>query len=214
MWLLTDEMSRAFVFIGNHACLDFINTEIVQSGQLVDLLVGFEDLVTWLVRAGLLDESTKSVVRWSGSEEERVVERARAFRSTLRQMAGQIVLDQQVPPAAVEAINELLRQRPGHAQVYPQAEGGFQKRFEGEIKEAIHLLVPVAEAACDLLCTSDFSLIKRCENPECVLYFYDTTKNHARRWCSMSGCGNRMKATAYYRRKKSPGEGAAQEGSA
>lgn len=214
MRLLVGAMRRAFVFIGNHACLDFINTEIVQNGRPVDLLTGFEDLVAWLVQAGSLDERTGSVVRWSGSEGERIVETARAFRSTLREMAREIVRDQHVPPAAVEAINELLRQRPGYAQVYPRQEGGFQKRFEGEIKEAIHLLMPVAEAACDLLCGSDFSLIKRCENPECVLYFYDTTKNHARRWCSMSGCGNRMKATAYYRRKKSPGEGAAQEGSA
>jgi predicted RNA-binding Zn ribbon-like protein len=35
------------------------------------------------------------------------------------------------------------------------------------------------------------------------LYFYDTTKNHTRRWCSMTGCGNRAKAAAFYERKKS-----------
>lgn len=27
----------------------------------------------------------------------------------------------------------------------------------------------------------------------CILFFYDTTKNYSRRWCSMSACGNRMK---------------------
>jgi predicted RNA-binding Zn ribbon-like protein len=33
-----------------------------------------------------------------------------------------------------------------------------------------------------------------------VLFFYDTTKNHARHWCSMTICGNRSKVAAHYRR--------------
>ncbi|HNJ42487.1 MAG TPA: CGNR zinc finger domain-containing protein [Acidobacteriota bacterium] len=35
-----------------------------------------------------------------------------------------------------------------------------------------------------------------------MIYFYDTTKNHTWRWCSMSLCGNRAKAAAHYRRKR------------
>jgi predicted RNA-binding Zn ribbon-like protein len=35
-----------------------------------------------------------------------------------------------------------------------------------------------------------------------VLFFYDTTKNHARRWCSMAFCGNRHKVAAHYRRQQ------------
>ena len=64
----------------------------------------------------------------------------------------------------------------------------------------MQFLVLIAVAAADLLCHGDLSLVKKCDNPRCILYFYDTTKNHARRWCSMAGCGNRMKAAAHYRR--------------
>ncbi|MEV0070883.1 MULTISPECIES: CGNR zinc finger domain-containing protein [unclassified Amycolatopsis] len=42
--------------------------------------------------------------------------------------------------------------------------------------------------------------IRHCANPECVLYFYDVSKNGTRRWCSMSGCGNRAKSMRHYRR--------------
>lgn len=42
--------------------------------------------------------------------------------------------------------------------------------------------------------------IRKCANPECVLWFYDTSKNGQRRWCSMQGCGNRMKAARFYDR--------------
>lgn len=42
--------------------------------------------------------------------------------------------------------------------------------------------------------------IRACANPECVLHFYDISKNGTRRWCSMAGCGNRAKATRHYAR--------------
>jgi predicted RNA-binding Zn ribbon-like protein len=34
------------------------------------------------------------------------------------------------------------------------------------------------------------------------LQFYDASKNHSRRWCSMNACGNRMKAALHYRRSR------------
>ncbi|MFJ8046280.1 CGNR zinc finger domain-containing protein [Kitasatospora sp. NPDC096147] len=42
--------------------------------------------------------------------------------------------------------------------------------------------------------------IRPCANPGCVLHFYDVSKNGTRRWCSMSGCGNRAKASRHYAR--------------
>jgi len=49
--------------------------------------------------------------------------------------------------------------------------------------------------------------VKACQNPQCVLLFYDTTKNHARRWCSMAACGNRAKVAAHYQRARRPAPG-------
>lgn len=40
--------------------------------------------------------------------------------------------------------------------------------------------------------------IKQCAHPQCVLFFYDTSKNGARRWHSMTTCGNRAKAARHY----------------
>ncbi|EME55848.1 CGNR zinc finger domain-containing protein [Amycolatopsis decaplanina] len=46
--------------------------------------------------------------------------------------------------------------------------------------------------------------IKRCSAyPSCTLYFEDTTRNGARRWCSMTACGNRAKAARHYHRERS-----------
>ncbi len=53
------------------------------------------------------------------------------------------------------------------------------------------LLLPIAEAAADLVCSADFRLIRACEGHACTLLFLDRTKAHGRRWCSMAVCGNR-----------------------
>lgn len=45
--------------------------------------------------------------------------------------------------------------------------------------------------------------IRRCAHPACVLYFYDTSRNGTRRWCSMNGCGSRAKASRHYTRTRS-----------
>ena len=55
----------------------------------------------------------------------------------------------------------------------------------------------VALAASDLMTTPDMDLVRACDNIECRWLFLDTSKNHTRRWCSMSACGNRAKAAAW-----------------
>jgi len=44
--------------------------------------------------------------------------------------------------------------------------------------------------------------IRKCANPVCPLRFYDVSKSGARRWCSMTTCGNRSKARNHYARKR------------
>ncbi|MFD3733387.1 CGNR zinc finger domain-containing protein [Streptomyces sp. NPDC058632] len=44
--------------------------------------------------------------------------------------------------------------------------------------------------------------VRACANDECVLHFYDVSRNGTRRWCSMSGCGNRAKASRHYARTR------------
>lgn len=195
---------KAFFFVGNAKCLDFVNTELIVKGRPVDLLENFGDLVSWLVEAQALGaaEAREAMRRWGGQPEGmRVFEEGRVFRAGLRAMVERIVDGKPVQQAILDAINELLQNRIGYSQLV-RGRGGFERRFHSGSTEAIHLLVPLAEFASDLLCHYDHALIKRCQNPACILYFYDTTKNHARRWCSMSLCGNRMKVAAHYSRHR------------
>ena len=42
--------------------------------------------------------------------------------------------------------------------------------------------------------------LRPCANPDCTKFLIDHSKPNTARWCSMSGCGNRMKARRYYAR--------------
>jgi len=45
---------------------------------------------------------------------------------------------------------------------------------------------------------------KECSSPTCRAVFWDRSKNHSGRWCSMSQCGNRAKVRAYRERERTP----------
>jgi predicted RNA-binding Zn ribbon-like protein len=193
-----------FPLIGNHRVLDFVNTEALQRGQRVDLLADFPDLVAWLVAAQLLERAkADSALRgWRGTAAgARALLQARRLRGQCREMLEQIVGGRPVPAAALEAINTLLARPTGHSEV-ARVPNGFLRQFRFELHAPVDLLVPVAETASDFLCHADFSLVRKCENSPCLRYFYDLSKNHTRRWCSMSVCGNRMKVAAYHRRAR------------
>ena len=193
-----------FPFVGNHRCLDFINTEINAKGERRDLLTDFEGWLAWLVQARVIDDGTARTLadRWTGKPAaEHALSEVREFRQSLRETVERIAQGKSIPRHVIDAINHRLRARTGYIEM-TKVRGGFTKRLHAEFKAPPDLLVPMAEAAADLLCDAEFSLIRRCENQRCILFFYDQTKNHSRRWCSMQWCGNRMKVAAFYERKR------------
>lgn len=202
--MTTTRSAPWFPFVGGHRCVDFVNTEVIVKAQRRDLLTDLGAWLTWLVQAQVIDVETARTLddRWAGKPAaERALAEVCDFRRAVRETLDRIVQGKPVPRDVVELINQRLRARTGYVEV-AKIRGGFTKRMHAEFAAPSDLLVPVAEAASDLLCDADFSLIRRCENHRCILFFYDQTKNHSRRWCSMQWCGNRMKVAAFYERRR------------
>jgi predicted RNA-binding Zn ribbon-like protein len=72
--------------------------------------------------------------------------------------------------------------------------------WSGVERQAEIPLWMLAQAASDLLVSSDIELVKDCGDPTCRWLFLDVSKNHTRRWCDMKTCGNRMKARRHHAR--------------
>ena len=192
-----------FQMVGNNLSVDFINTRIRENGVPKELLESSEDLIAWAVRAELLDLSRAKalLLDWSGRPKAaQVFKRALKFRDELSEMIFDVAQGSAIKPSALEAINTVLKEESGYAEVV-RIRSGFEKRFRLDFNNPEQLLAPIAEAAADLLCYGNPAYLRKCENPECVLYFYDISKNHGRRWCSMAACGNRAKAAAFYQRQ-------------
>ena len=63
------------------------------------------------------------------------------------------------------------------------------------------LLVSLAREAVQLFGSDMAELVRKCQSPVCALYFVDTSRKGDRRWCSMSGCGNKAKVADFRRRQ-------------
>jgi predicted RNA-binding Zn ribbon-like protein len=195
--------SSRFLFVGGHPCLDFLNTQIVDEGKPKDLLTNYGDFLDWLSDAGVLNshQSDELQKKWGKKEEETLMRSVKHFRSQLRSFVKRLPKKESASSEVLDEINRILEQRTRYLKVLQQARK-FQQIWFHKYERPAHLLVPIAEMASDLLCNVDFHQLKQCGNPNCILQFYDTSKNHSRRWCSMNVCGNRMKAALHYRRSR------------
>jgi predicted RNA-binding Zn ribbon-like protein len=140
--------------------------------------------------------------KWGADDEgEKVFQQAQHLRQIVRTVAEKL---SEAKPLSHATLDELSHYLGGNrCQRIVKGADGYVLQVSIALNEPKSLLWPIAESAADMLCHGDVALVKRCNNPACILYFYDTTKNHARRWCSMATCGNRMKAAAHYGRTRS-----------
>ena len=168
---------------GEPLALDLLNTVWLPSGNPVDLLATAEDMQAWLAAAGV---EAKPV---SGTREA-LVQSRQAIRDV---MSGQDGI------AALDRLNAVLDH--GHVRLAIGPPMNPQRTLE-VADPAWRPAVMAAASLLDLLAEAP-DRIRRCQNPSCVLWFYDTTRNRTRRWCSMAVCGNRAKARRHYDRVKS-----------
>ena len=141
--------SGKFPMVGNHRCLDFVNTELIEQGRRVDRLQNFADLVGWLEQAQVLSmaQAKQVLYRWGQtSKGAGALSEARAFRRVLREMAEGIVHGKRPSAFVLDKINALLRYRTVDVELL-RTRHGFERRASFQPRDPIHLLVPVAESS-------------------------------------------------------------------
>jgi predicted RNA-binding Zn ribbon-like protein len=176
-------------FVGEDLAINFINTRRMVEGHLTDTLQSDSDVKAWLRRLEV--PVAKGTLPFNDGV---LLQKARA----LREIALSAVKDRKSgkKPSLV-ALNRFLEDAPSHAALKTDDAMSIRvtRVYGKETVEAF--LAPVAEAVADLLADGDFNLVRHCEGNACVLWFYDRTKGHRRRWCTSTGCGNRAKVAAF-----------------
>jgi predicted RNA-binding Zn ribbon-like protein len=197
-----------FHFLANQTALDLANTLAASKEGPRELLADFSTLIKWLSQANLLPkERTGLVAHWSRSGQNEFLNRVKAYRSIIKEWAGNI--ESRLSSSFAAETNRLLKEAGAVIQVEAQKDGRYRTSWVVDWNKPESLLGVVAEAGVQLLCECDHALVRKCEDRDCVLFFYDTTKNHQRRWCSMGACGNRHKAALHRQKVRSGATGIA-----
>jgi predicted RNA-binding Zn ribbon-like protein len=186
--------SQAFLQLADDPALDFANTLATNEGELYDYLETDGDVVAWLQTMGYLDAKEQPSFRKGA-----LLGSARHLRDVIRKLVIQKKEGKRVDIAALNAFLVHVRY---HVNLVRKAHGHLDVVHEYERSSPEQLLSPVAQAAAELLATGDFELVRKCEADDCVLWFYDRTKAHRRRWCSMAMCGNRHKVANFRARQR------------
>jgi predicted RNA-binding Zn ribbon-like protein len=170
-----------FTFVSGNLALDFAGTVLHRDTTSEDALPTPETLQDWAVAAGLVD-SPPSV-----SEAE--LARARAVREAVYRLALASVTGDDRRQDDIDVVNAAAAEAPVTAVL---TEDGLRRTGT-----AAAVVATIARTAVALLGSPDAARIRECGDPPCTRLFVDTSRAGARRWCDMTGCGNRAKVAGF-----------------
>jgi len=185
------EERDGFRFRGGHNAIDLPATLQARLKPVPrELLKTPHDLARWLVAAGLapaLPDPTESDLLL-----------ARSLREAIFALASARLPGGPDPSAAIAVLNTVAAAPSAVPQLTPQGE----VQLAGPVAA---LLATLARDAVRLFGSEDAEHIRQCQSPTCTLFFVDTSRSGDRRWCSMSGCGNKAKVADFRRRRREAG---------
>jgi predicted RNA-binding Zn ribbon-like protein len=190
--------------LGGRLALDFANAPSYPGAPFRDL--SWEELIAFLEAAGIVgaDRGAElmALSRTDPHTAKALLSRATRLRDALREAFGALVGKMPVNSTWIEPINEILRITEGHDELVQQG-GGWRLEFVARESSMDWLLAAIARSTAEILAEGAEARVRVCANPECGLFFSDTSRTHRRRWCSMAVCGNRHKVASFARRRAS-----------
>ena len=127
------------------------------------------------------------------------LERARALREALRSLL--LANNGEPPDPGAQDVLEQAGRRAGLEAAFPP-DGAALVPAAGGVDGALGRILAAAFAA---MLDGSWQRLKACPRDVCGWAFYDRSTNASATWCSMRVCGGRVKAGAYYRRRRAAG---------
>lgn len=197
---------RSFEFIGGQVCLDFANTVGgIRGGLAQETLTSYANLVAWSQQARLLTDEEAALLlqaeQSAGVEAAAVLERAYTLREAIYRIFTALVKGAAPAAGDLDALNRELEQGIAGARVIATADG-FAWAWGRNEPALDQMLGPVARSAATLLTSEERKRVRQCASATCGWLFIDTTRNHRRQWCTMSGCGNKARVQRHRQRQR------------
>jgi predicted RNA-binding Zn ribbon-like protein len=167
----------------------FVNTVDLQDGP--ELLTDENTLRDWLVANGLMSPEA--------NVDARDFKHAIAVREAMRAVIGGNS-GQRVYPVDLATLNEAATaSRPR-----VRFGSGGNARIEPEATGAVGALGRLVLTLYSAMQSPEWDRLKLCGSDTCRWAFFDRSKNHSSRWCTMASCGNRAKARRFRQKRRAP----------
>jgi len=167
----------------------FVNTVDLQDGP--ELLKDPRTLGEWLVVNGLMTADAPI----DASDYGHAIAVREAMRGLIGGNSGMPVYPVDVATLNEAATASRLRMRFGP---------GGKARLEPEAAGAVGALGRLVVTLYSAMQDEDWERLKLCDSDTCRWAFFDRSKNHSSRWCTMASCGNRAKARRFRQKRAQP----------
>lgn len=171
---------------GEPISVELLNTRWMREGELQDLLASPEGLAIWLASPTVAAELGEHPVRAD----------APTLAALLR--AREALTDLRRDPADTGRADAVLAH--GRLRLAASPAGPVERL---ELDDLACYPAWTAVRNYLVLIGDRPDRLRQCAHEACVVHFFDTSKNGTRRWCSMTACGNRAKASRHYARTRS-----------
>ena len=183
----------------NRLCLDFVNLPYTP-GDPVAHATSWLELIEFLADKRIVSqarsEELSTLTETDPIAAGALVSQAKRLMDSMEFAFRTMLENGQVQPSWVKPINEVLRVTEGHDEL--QWDGSaWSMAFVGKHDRLEWLLAAIARSGAELIAEGPGKGLSRCSNGNCRLLFYDDSRMHRRKWCSMALCGNRSKVAAF-----------------
>ena len=190
----------SFHLLGGRLALDFVNA-IPSNADL-----SWQRLIAFLAAARIATPERAGELLALGHSDPQAAQallwKAQRLSAGLRRAFDSLLRRQRIAREWIEPINEVLRITEGHDEL-GSADGEWALEFVAREGGLEWLLAAIARSGAETIAEGARARLRLCANPQCGLFFYDTSRTGRRRWCSMALCGNRSKVAAFARRHAS-----------
>jgi predicted RNA-binding Zn ribbon-like protein len=188
---------------GNRLCLDFTNLPFT-AGDPTPHAASWLELVEFLGQKGVVSaeksEQLTGLPENDAKAAQTLMIQAERLANGMRFAFRAMIRGSRIHREWIEPINEILRVTEGHDELEWDGNVWRLEFLAGE--EGLEwLLAAIARSGAELITAGKKNNLRECSNSNCHLLFYDDSRTHRRRWCSMALCGNRSKVAAFALRR-------------
>ena len=191
--------------LGGRLCLDFVNTlEWRGTDSPQEFLKTYDDLVSWSRHAGICSQpDSGNLYKMAGqskAEAQKALNQALKLRETIYRIFAAGIANRNPQKEDLAIFNKNLARSMKDSQIIPTTDG-YAWDVTGNRTKLNWILNPVIRSAAEILVSDERNKVKACADSACGWLFIDVSRNRSRRWCDMQDCGNRAKATRFYKKK-------------